>query len=572
MKNVICLISIVFFFCCTACTSRTTSENASETFDSAAISRGENIFRQDCSACHTFIQDGIGPQLGGVTTSVTADWIKQFIKDPKTLIESGDVRATDLYSHYKIYMPSFAHYSETELDDLIAFIGTKPAPDPLTARLDPNALKNPIPDPIPLSDLVVNLELVTEIPASSEQKPLTRIAKLTYQPETDHLFVMDLRGKLYYLKDNKPLVYMDMSQVKPNFINKPGLATGLGSFAFHPDFAKNGLLYTTHTEPPATAKADFAYADSIGVTLQWVLTEWKTQHPGAFPFSGVSRELFRVDMVTGIHGVQEITFNPLAKKGDSDYGLLYVGVGDGGSAERGYPFLCNTTEQIWGTVIRIDPAGRNSTNGKYGIPAGNPFASSKNAAIHKEIYASGFRNPHRITWSKAGDIFIANIGHHKVESIYMITPGSNSGWPIREGTFLIDPSQNMFNIYPLPADDAKNNFNYPVVQYDHDEGLAVAGGFEYWGSAVSELKGKFLFGDLVKGRLFYAEMKDIRQGVQAPFKELRISYNGSLKKLTEMSGADKVDFRFGRDRQGEFYLTTKPDGKVYKLVGASIQK
>jgi glucose/arabinose dehydrogenase len=467
------------------------------------------------------------------------------------------------------YMPSFSHYGDVELEDLIAFIGTKPAPDAIKEKLDPNALKNPIPEPIPMSDLVVNLELFTEIPASSEEKPSTRIAKLSYQPETDQLFVMDLRGKLYYLKDKKPVVYLDMAQVMPNFIHKPGLATGFGSFAFHPDFARNGLLYTTHTEPPATAKADFAYADSIDVTLQWVLTEWKTQQPGAFPFSGKSRELFRVNMVTGIHGVQEITFNPFVKKGDPDYGLLYIGVGDGGSAESGYPFLCNTTEQIWGSVICIDPMGRNSNNGKYGIPVSNPFAGSKNAAIHQEIYASGFRNPHRIAWSKGGDMFIANIGHHKIESLYIIKPGSNSGWPIREGTFLIDPSQNMFNIYPLPADDAKNNFNYPVVQYDHDEGVALAGGFEYRGKDVPELTGKFLLGDIVRGRLFYAEMKDLRQGVQAPIKELRISYDGSLKTLTEMTGANKVDFRFGRDRHGELYLTTKPDGKVYKLAGAS---
>ena len=104
------------------------------------------------------------------------------------------------------------------------------------------------------------------------------------------------------------MVYMDMAKLKPKFINEPGLATGFGSFAFHPDFAKNGLLYTTHTEAPGSGKADFGYADSIKVTVQWVLTEWKTKNPGAATFSGTSRELFRVNMVTGIHGVQEINF------------------------------------------------------------------------------------------------------------------------------------------------------------------------------------------------------------------------------------------------------------------------
>jgi len=72
---------------------------------------------------------------------------------------------------------------------------------------------------------------------------------------------------------------MDMAKLKPEFINEPGLGTGFGSFAFHPDFAKNGLLYTTHTEAPNSGKADFTYADSIKVTLQWVLTEWKAYEP-----------------------------------------------------------------------------------------------------------------------------------------------------------------------------------------------------------------------------------------------------------------------------------------------------
>ena len=94
------------------------------------------------------------------------------------------------------------------------------------------------------------------------------------------------------------------------------------------------------------------------MTLQWVLTEWKTENPGAATFSGTGRELFRVNMVTGIHGIQEITFNPLAKPGDKDYGMLYIGVGDGGCVEEGYPFLTHSIEKIWGTILRIDPSGQ----------------------------------------------------------------------------------------------------------------------------------------------------------------------------------------------------------------------
>jgi len=92
-------------------------------------------------------------------------------------------------------------------------------------------------------------------------------------------------------------------------------------------------------------------------------------------------------MVTGIHGVQEITFNPLAKPRNEDYGLLYIGIGDGGAVEEGFPFIAHSKEKIWGTVIRIDPADRNSANRQYGIPSHNPFVKEQNYNTLKEIYA-----------------------------------------------------------------------------------------------------------------------------------------------------------------------------------------
>jgi glucose/arabinose dehydrogenase len=187
--------------------------------------------------------------------------------------------------------------------------------------------------------------------------------------------------------------------------------------------------------------------------LQYVLTEWKTKQPDKIPFTGEGRELFRIDMVTGIHGVQEIIFNPLAKKGDEDYGLLYIGIGDGGGSERGFPFLVSRKDAMWGTVLRIDPTGRNSRNGKYGIPQSNPFTKTDALKTNPEIYAYGFRNPHRITWSQKGEMLVTNIGHHNIESLCLVKPGYNFGWPFREGSFVINPSGNMRNVYPLPDND-----------------------------------------------------------------------------------------------------------------------
>ena len=263
-----------------------------------------------------------------------------------------------------------------------------------------------------------------------------------------------------------------------------------------------------------SGKADFNYADSIPVTLQWVLTEWKTD-PATFPFSGKGREILRIDMPTGIHGMQEITFNRFAKPGDEDYGLLYIGIGDGGSAEIGHALVSEIPDKLWGSIIRIDPSGNNSKNGKYGIPRHNPFYKTENEKNAPEIYAWGFRNPHRISWSKSGQLLAVNIGEHNIEALNIIKAGHFYGWPIREGTFVERFFNDVGKVYTLPSNDSIYHVTYPVAQFDHDEGTAISGGFEYRGTTIPGLAGKYVFGDLGTGRLFFVNMKDLGIGRHA---------------------------------------------------------
>ena len=336
---------------------------------------------------------------------------------------------------------------------------------------------------------------------------------------------------------------------------------------FRSDFAKNKLLYTTHTESPAAAKADFDFADSIEATVQWVIEEWEIKEENGNFISAKPRELFRINMVTGIHGVQDITFNPQAKPGDADYGLLYIGIGDGGCVENDYSFLAHSKTKPWGTVFRIDPAGRNSSNGKYGLPAQNPFAAEAVPGILKEIYAYGFRNPHRITWTNAGKLLVFNIGQANIESINMAEPGFDFGWPMREGNFVsADLKGNLGNLHPLPVNDSSYHFTYPVAQYDHDDGVAISGGYEYSGNSIPALNGKILFGDIASGRLFFTETADLKQGKFARIREWKINVDGSLKTLKQLCEHDRVDLHFGKDAAGEIYLLTKTDGRLYKLV------
>ena len=571
-RTLIASVAIACMLYFSFCNSGSSVKNGIST-DSLTIAKGEASFDQYCGGCHNFKQDGIGPQLGGITNSASADWIRHFINNPKKIIEAGDARALQLSKRFKTTMPSFEFFTDDQVQGIIAFLNVHTQPGKQTKEKG-NEIKNPVPEPIPLSGLEAGLQLVAQVPPSSDsgKMQLTRITKLAPQPTTGNLFILDLRGKLYQLQHNKPQVYMDIAKLRPAFINEPGLATGFGSFAFHPQFESNGLLYTSHTEAHTKAKkADFGFADSIKVTVEWVLMEWKTTTPAAPVFSGTGRELFRVDMVTGIHGVQEIAFNPLAKPGDEDYGLLYIGVGDGGSVENGYPFLAHSREKPWGAILRIDPAGSNSANRQYGIPPGNPFVKGQNANALKEIYAYGFRNPHRITWTRSGQLLACNIGQANIESVNLIQPGHDYGWPLREGNFVLEPDENMERVYPLPANDSIYHFTYPVAEYDHDEGAAISGGYEYWGAAIPQLKGKYLFGDIPSGRLFYINLADIRQGKQAPIKEWKATINGKTKTLKELCGADRVDLHFGADARGELYILTKADGKVYQLTGAVIK-
>ncbi|MEX2232183.1 MAG: PQQ-dependent sugar dehydrogenase [Cyclobacteriaceae bacterium] len=553
----------------TACNSNT-SDYSDIPNDSLTIAKGQLAFSQNCSACHNFRQNGIGPHLGGITRTVPSDWIKDFIKNPKALVDAGDERSQKLFARYKTMMPSFGHYSDQELTGIVAYLHTHEAPDTTgTVAGGPEELKNPIPGPIQQSDLVVDVEYVTQIPASAEKGFKTRITKLDYIPTSQRLFIVDIRGKLHEMQNNQSRVYLDMAQLKSKFIDKPGLATGFGSFAFHPEFLKNGLLYTSHTEPAGTVKAEFGYADSIEVALQWVVSEWKTEDPAAFPFKGKSRELFRIDMVTGMHGVQELTFNPNAKKGDEDYGLLYIGIGDGACVGSGYPFLVQNIEKPWGSILRIDPQGNNSRNKKYGIPATNPFIKHENDQALGEMYAYGFRNPHRITWSRSGQMLASNIGQTQIESVNLIMPGNNYGWPIREGTFLVRPFADIAKVYALPADDANYNITYPAAQYDHDEGLAISGGFEYTGTAVPQLQGKYLFADMNNGRLYYLDLADVKPGNITTIKEWKITFKGKQTSTAELCGSKRVDLRFGKDHKGDVYFFSKQDGKVWRLASAN---
>jgi len=539
--------------------------------DALTITQGKALYSQYCGSCHNFNFDGIGPRLGGITDSVSLDWLRDFISNPIKMIEGGDVRSNQLYPKFKVLMPAFAGLGDTAINTIISYIHSRKPAILSTKYADRMEVKNAILDTIPETEYVLKLKLIKEFPVTNPQKtaPLARIQKLDFEQNSGQSFVLDMNSTLYRLTGDYISVYLDMSKHIGNFINQPGLSSGFASFAFHPEFYKNGLIYTAHTEPASSQSADFTFEDSLESALQFVILEWEASDPNALVYTGSKRELLRMNMVSKAHGIQEIAFNPTAKKGSHDYGILYIAIGDAGAGENRYPYLLHSKKRAWGTIFRIDPLYDKSKslpckNGKYGIPKSNPF--SADTAALGEIYAFGFRNPHRMTWTTKGQFLVSNIGHADVETLNLVEAGEDYGWPYIEGRYIIDPMGDLAKIYePIDSDSIISKVSSPIAQFDRDDAKAIAGGYEYTGS-IPLLKGKFIFGDIPSGKIYFIYTDQIQKGKNASIFEMLVSLEGKIMNLKDLNKNTRIELHFGKDAKGEIYLMTKADGKLFKVM------
>ena len=551
-------------------------KNESKNIDNKVVTNGKTLFATNCTSCHNLEDDGIGPKLGGITSLLSEQQLMDFIKNPPKVIDSRDLRSSSLSRKYKMVMPPFDFLSNDEIKSIISYIASETkahAYKPLvveTGNIVNEPVRRLIP-PIANSGLKIELEEFVQLPASSEKLPKTRIANMRPHPSGDGtLFVSDQRGIIYRIENKNVSPFLDIRPLVENYVNEPGLGTGLGSFAFHPDFLKNGLIYITHTEAPKGKRADYEYADSVKVTLQWVVSEWKMKDIKSKTFEGSRRELIRINVPGNVHGTQDIEFQPNLRKGDKDYGLLYIGTGDGGSTIGKHPELCHDLHSLLGTIIRIDPLGNNSRNGNYGIPVDNPLVNSQDKTVWKEIFAYGFRNPHRMSWDpEHGNILLsADVGESNFEELNVIVKGGDYGWNSQEGNYGISPT-DLKNVFPLKESET-NHFVKPFAQYDHIDGNAISGGYVYEGE-MDALKDKYIFGDIVKGRIFYVNINNALS--DSTVHELMITDSGTETDLVKMSGSRRVDLRIEYDHfTRNMYIMTKSDGKIRRIKNAYATK
>ncbi|HVU23376.1 MAG TPA: PQQ-dependent sugar dehydrogenase [Opitutus sp.] len=543
-----------------------------------ALAKGRVLFGQQCAACHSLQTDSFGPPLGGVTTVLSERQLLDWIRDPQGVLAGGDARANALLHRYHAPMPPFAHLAEEDVKAILAFIAEETTTEHLKPfQVDVAAGAAPrLIAPVEKSNLVVELEDIVQIPPQPGRTAYKGITLLRPDLREDGaLLIDDLMGVIHRVtKDRRVSVFLDVRPIFPELVTEPGVASGLGSFALHPDFAHNGIFYTSHSERyrgDASINAqDIADAPPFETPrLEWVLTEWRLTDPKATTFAGTHREVLRFVTPTTGHNWQEIAFAPTTSADDPDYGMLYIGCGDGGATNLKRPDLSGHLRTLLGTILRIDPAGHDGVNGHYGIPPDNPFASSGDPTVRKEIWAYGFRNPHRMSWDTAhGKRMIAvDIGESNVEEVDLIEKGGAYGYGLGslEGTLRINAKADAKIVYATtPAERAP--FRMPFAEYDHTDGAAVTGGYVYHGP-LTALRDKYVFGDIVNGKLFYLEMG--ATPADHTIREINLVRDGRATGIRELAHLDRAHLRIGYDdRTGDLYLTTKGDGMVRRISAA----
>ncbi len=484
---------------------------------------------------------------------------------------------------------------------------------------------------------------------------LARVNAFREEPGgTGRVFVLDLNGPLYILhKKTKALTaYLDFNgrprlrqgyrgQAASGLFRRlawdSGFAGGLVTFQFDPEYRSNGRFYTVHIEDPsieAPADPDPAHLPAFNVTgytvtapiatpgpitREAVLIEWTDINRSNTAFEGTARELLRLQLNTRIHPLNDVVFNPAARRGDADWRVMYLGSGDGGSGESSRPDTRGNPQRLdtlAGKILRIIPSldDRHATstisdNGRYRIPSDTPFVSV--AGARKEIWALGFRNPHRLHFAvdpsnaKNNRLIANSIGMRTWETINIVHRGANYGYSLREGNEAMrldnrtEPRPGVDRI-PIRIDATQTAGEtspaYPVAQYPHQPGGgdAIGSGFLYRGKNIPALRGKYVFSDISTGRLWYVDDREMLKAddgnpeTMAPLHGIHLRWNGQvysamypiavsayharggtdpdLPGRATVSGTGRADAQLAVDAKGELYVLSKTDGMIRALV------
>ncbi len=378
----------------------------------------------------------------------------------------------------------------------------------------PMADANLLPDALEQSCTPVSgTDLALEPVASG----LTRPVLVTSPPGDGRLFILEQSGRIRIVKDGQLLStpFLDISDLAKDLGNEQGL---LG-LTFHPDFARNGRFFVNYT--------------AVNPDNDTKISEYHVSADNPDVADPTEHLLLTFHQPFGNHNGGNMQFGP--------DGYLYIGQGDGGSG--GDPMGNGQNPATFlGTMLRIDV----DSGDPYGIPAGNPYASSANGPSdpRPEIWAIGLRNPWRWSFDRqTGDLWIGDVGQGNVEEVDVAVDnpaGLNYGWNVAEGN----------TCYNAATCDT-TGFHAPLATYTHDGGrCSITGGFVYRGSCMPDVNGWYFYGDYCTNQVWVI---DGPTGTPTD-----VSTNLGTGVLNGLSS-------FGQDALGELYVTSL-SGEVYRIT------
>ncbi len=317
--------------------------------------------------------------------------------------------------------------------------------------------------------------------------------------DTRRLFVVEKTGRIRIVKDG---VLLDRPFLNISSSVSRGAEQGLLSMTFAPDYARSRRFFVDYT--------------NLAGDTRVVRFRAFAGDPDRADRS-TRRVLLRVDQPYSNHNGGQLQFGP--------DGRLYVGMGDGGSAGDPENRAQSSTSRL-GKMLRI-------TLGTSPLKIGT--------------YAKGLRNPWRFSFDRqTGDLWIGDVGQNAWEEVDRLRAGrpagANLGWRGFEGTHVYDAA--------TAAKLDRSRLVWPMNEYSHALGESVTGGYLYRGSAIAGLRGWYVFGDYVTGRIW--------------------ALDPATRSRTPLAGADNVIgdvSSFGQDNAGELYVTSLA-GSVYKIVPA----
>jgi glucose/arabinose dehydrogenase len=325
----------------------------------------------------------------------------------------------------------------------------------------------------------------------------------------DRVFVIEKGGRVRVVESDGTVLATPFLDISGKVVNSG--ERGLLGIAFHPDYPADPRFFLHYSTTSSRSRiSSFTVTGNPNVastteTVLLTLTQPYTNHNGG-----------------------HMEFGP--------DGYLYIGLGDGGSANDPQNRARNPSS-LFGKLLRIDVDSGNP----YGIPADNPYAGVPGA---DEVWSIGLRNPWRFAFD-ADTLYIGDVGQDAREEIDVVAldpDGYDFGWAQYEGT-RCNPSAS-------PSNCSKAGITFPVLEYSHPSGDSVTGGRVYRGSDLPHLDGYYFYGDL-SGWVRSALIVD------------GVAYNQNL--WTSGIGSYSGLVSFGSDASGELYLV-RISGTIYKLV------